>query len=58
MSKEPYIKPEIKSEVLEPGALATGQTLPPVVSGGIWGRYFGALEPLFGLCCSGGGGGG
>jgi hypothetical protein len=48
MPKESYIKPEIKSEVLEPGALAIER-----VSGGKLGAYWGVFDPVFGLCCAG-----
>jgi hypothetical protein len=48
MPKEPYTKPEIRSEILEPGALAQER-----VSGGSLGSYWGVEDPLFGFCCAG-----
>ena len=44
--KETYEKPEIKTEVLEAGALAGGGSGDGATSGPLQ-----VLWPLFGLCC-------
>ena len=46
MSKELYEKPEIKSEVLEPGALAQNGS-----GGEAGGLPIDQDQPFFGLCC-------
>ena len=52
MLKEPYLKPEIKSEVLEPGALATVGSPPGGGDdNGGGGGPVDILMPFFGLCC-------
>jgi hypothetical protein len=45
MPKEPYLKPEVKSEKVEPGALAG--------SGSPGGGPLPYLKPVFGICCPG-----
>lgn len=52
MSRELYVKPEIKSEMLEPGALAGGGSGGGSDPGG--GGSQGPISmfwPLFGICC-------
>ena len=55
MRKEPYLKPEVTSEVLEPGAL--GCTGSGGGGGGDGGGGGGSgpvqiMRPFFGLCCN------
>lgn len=49
MTREPYIKPDVTSEELEPGALGT------LASGGgtdpVWLCFI--YKPSFGICCDG-----
>lgn len=54
MRKEPYLKPEVTSEVLEPGALGSCGS-PGGDGGGAGGGGGGPvqiLRPFFGLCCN------
>ena len=46
MQKEPYLKPEVTSEVLEPGALGCSGS-----PGGGGALPMQEMEPFFGLCC-------
>ncbi len=50
MLRETYLKPEIKSEVLKPGALATDGS--GVTGGGSEPGPIQVLFPLFGICCN------
>jgi hypothetical protein len=55
MRKEPYLKPEVTSEMLEPGELGVRGS--PEGGGGDGGGGGGggpiqALWPLFGICCN------
>ena len=57
MLKELYVKPEIKSEMLEPGALAGGGSGGGGDADGFLRQYGGPppialFNPFFGFCCS------
>jgi len=55
MRKEPYLKPEVTSDLLEPGELGVRAGSPDGGGGGEGGGGGGGpiqmLMPFFGLCC-------